>query len=193
MQTETIIVTLYPGCISFEVALAAELLSKKFKILNATPDGKDLTNCSGLALKAHLSYAEVNLENCRAILVPGGNPDSIIHNTEIDRILRLANTAGLLIGAICAGPSVLAKAGILKGRKIAHGYGSKQLNFLKDVFSGVILTNDQIVVEGNIITAKPEAHIDFAVEIGCRLGALDADRSAQLKEYYRGKPPASTI
>ncbi len=186
MKKETVIVTLYPGCISFEVALAADLLSAKYQILNATPDGRDLTDSTGLALKAQLSYAEVNLENCRAVLVPGGNPDSLIQNKEIDRILVEANGAGLLIGGICAGPSVLGKAGILIGRKIAHGYGKEQLDDLKDIFQGVILTDEMFVVDGNVITAKPDAHIDFAVEIGCRLDVVNASKSNRLKEYYRG-------
>lgn len=186
MNKEKVIVTLYPGCISFEVALAAELLSEKYQILNATPDGQDLTDSTGLPLKAQLSYAEVKLEGCRAVLVPGGNPDSLIQNKEIDRILVEANQAGLLIGGICAGPSVLGKAGILKGRKIAHGYGKEQLDYLKDIFKEVTLTDELFVVDGNIITAKPEAHIDFAVEIGCRLDVVDASKSGRLKEYYRG-------
>lgn len=186
MKKETVIISLYPGCISFEVALAAELLSQKYQILNATPDGQDLTDSSGLPLKAQLSYAQIKLTNCRAILVPGGNPDSLIQNTEIDTVLIAANKAGLLIGGICAGPSVLGKAGILKGRKIAHGYGKEQLGYLKEIFSGVTLTDDLLVIDGNIVTAKPEAHIDFAVEIGCRLDVVDASKSGRLKEYYRG-------
>ena len=126
------------------------------------------------------------MENCRAVLVPGGNPRSLVQNREIDRILIDANKAGLLIGGICAGPSVLAKAGILVGRRIAHGYGNEQLEFLKEIFKGVTLTEELFVVDGNIITAKPEAHIDFAVEIGCRLDVVDASKSGRLKEYYRG-------
>lgn len=187
MKKESVIVLLYPGCISFEVALAAELLSEKYEILNATPDGRGLPDSTtGLPLKTHLSYSEVNLENCKAILVPGGNPEILIHNKEVDQILRQARDRNLLIAGICAGPSVLAKAGILKGKRIAHGYGPEQLNFLKDIFDEVILTNEQFVVDGNIITAKPEAHIDFAVEIGCRLDVVDASKSGRLKEYYRG-------
>jgi hypothetical protein len=66
MKQETVIVLLYPGCISYEVSLAAELLSEKYEILNATPDGKDLpTSTSGLSLRTQLSYSEVNLDNCK--------------------------------------------------------------------------------------------------------------------------------
>ncbi len=118
--------------------------------------------------------------------MPGGDPRSLIGNLEIDRILVEANKKEILIAGICAGPSVLAKAGILKGKRIAHGYQKEQLDFLKEIFKDVILTNDLFVADKNIITAKPEAHIDFAVEIACRLDAIDASKSGRLKEYYRG-------
>lgn len=48
------------------------------------------------------------------------------------------------------------------------------------------MTNQKFVCDGNIITAKPEAHIDFAVEIACRLEAADASKANRVKDYYRG-------
>lgn len=187
MDKGIVFVVLYPGCISFEVALAAELLSKKYLIFNATPDGHDLIVASGLPLKAQLSYATVTLSNCRGILVPGGNPDSIAENKEVDRILVEADKAKIPIAAICAGPSLLGKAGILKGRQVAHGYGPEQLPFLKEIFAGARLSDELLVVDDHIITAKPEAHIDFALEIACRLGAVSAAQSRRLRDFYRGE------
>jgi len=186
MLKESIVVAMYPGCISFEVALAAELLSEKYQIINATPDGQDLLDTSGLPLETQLSYSQVDLSNCKAILVPGGDPGSLVANKEIDRLLIEAHEREILIGGICAGPSVLAKAGILKGRRIAHGYGSEQLDFLKDIFKEVTLTEEPFVVDGNIMTAKPDAFIDFAVEIAFRLDVVDASKARNLKDYYRG-------
>ena len=183
---EQVLVLLYPGCITFEVALAAELLSEKFQIVTASPDGENLPETNGLPVTVQLKYADVDLSLCKAILVPGGNPKSISENKEIDRILVEANKMNLLIAGICAGPSILAKAGILKGKKIAHGYGPKQLEFLKPIFEDVNLTDQLYVIDGNFITAKPEAHIDFAVEIACKLNVVDASKSGRLKEYHRG-------
>lgn len=186
MKKEIVIIVLYPGCISFEVSLASELLSVKYELVTVSPDGKDVAMNSGLPIKVIKSFKEVDLVNCKAILVPGGDPGSIIENLEIDHILTEANKLNILIAGICAGPSILAKAGILKGKRIAHGYQKEQLEFLKDIFKDVILTDDLFVSEKNIITAKPEAHIEFAVEIACRLDAVDASKSGRLKEYYRG-------
>lgn len=182
----SVLVVLYPGCIFFELALAIELISEKCDIIFATPDGTEHLASNGSKIRADASYENVDLTGCKAILIPGGDPGSIKDNTAIDRVLKAGNEQGLWIAAICAGPLVLAKAGILKGRQIAHGYGPEQLEFLKSYFEDVYLTDEKFVCDGNILTAKPDAHIDFAVELACRLGAADVSKANRLKDYYRG-------
>lgn len=186
MAKPSILVVLYPGCIFFELALALELVSEKFEVVFATPDGTEHLASNGATIRADASYENVDLDDCKAILIPGGDPGSIKDNAAIDRVLRDADERGLWMAAICAGPLVLAKAGVLNGRQIAHGYGAEQLEFLKSYFEGVQLTDDQFVCDGNVITAKPDMHIDFAVELACRLGAADASKANRLKDYYRG-------
>ena len=182
----SVVAILYPGCIFFELALTLELLAEKFEIVFATPDGSDHQASNGSLVRANTSYKDIDLTKCRAILIPGGDPGSIKDNKIIDDVIQSANNQGLWLAAICAGPSVLAKANVLKGKKIAHGYGPKQLEFLKSYFEGVHLTEEKFVCDGNIITAKPDAHIDFAVEIACRLDVADASKANRLKDYYRG-------
>lgn len=182
----SIVTVLYPGCIFFELALVTELLAEKYQMIFVTPDGKDHLASNGSVMQAHTSYKNVDLTDCRAVLVPGGDPGSIKDNTDIDNLLQSANQKGLWLAAICAGPLVLAKAKVLKGKKIAHGYNREQLEFLKSYFEGVQLTSEQFVCDGNVITAKPDAHIDFAVEIACRLEVVDATKANRTKEYYRG-------
>jgi putative intracellular protease/amidase len=95
---------------------------------------------NGLHITDTVSFREFRPDGCCAILVPGGNPDSIFQNKDIDCLLKTANERNILIAAICAGPSLVAKAGILRGRRIAHGYEQEQIDFLKEIFTGVILT-----------------------------------------------------
>lgn len=182
----TVIILLYPGCVFFEIALAIELLAEKYEIIFATPDGFDHQASNGSIIRVATSYNKLDLSNCRAVLVPGGDPGSIKDNKEIDEVIQAANRNGLWLAAICAGPSILAKAGVLWGKKIAHGYGPAQLEFLKNYFEGVHLIDEKFMCDSNVITAKAEAHIDFAVEIACRLGAVDASKANRVKDYYRG-------
>ena len=185
-MSSKVIVVLYPGCIFFEIALAAELLAEKYEILYTTPDGTYHHASNGSLIRAETSYKQIELDDCAAILIPGGDPGSIQDNEDIDKILQMAAKENIILAAICAGPFVLAKAGLLKGKRIAHGYKKKQLDFLKSYFEGVELTNEKFVCDGNILTAKPDAHIDFAVEIACRLDVVDAAKANKKKDYYRG-------
>lgn len=147
MKKDTVVVVLSKGCSSFEVSLVSELLSKKFELIIASCDGKDVPTNSGLPIKVQKSFIELDLSNCKAIIVPG-------EASGCEQLLKEANQKNILIGRI----------------------GS---NILED--SDVLLT-----IKENIILARPEAHIDFAVEIACRLDVVDAARSGRLKEYYRG-------
>ena len=38
----------------------------------------------------------------------------------------------------------------------------------------------------DFVTAWPNAHVDFAVTVAERAGAVDAERAAQLRRYHRG-------
>lgn len=183
---KTVIALLYPGCIFFELALATELLSKKYTVIFATLDGTDHLASNGMVIKSQSSFKNISLENCHAILVPGGNFDSVKDSSDTDKLLNTAHAKKLWIAAICAGPFLLAKAGIIKNKRVAHGLGPEQINFLAEYFKDVELVDENFVVDQNIITAKPEAHIDFAVELAARLEAIDPIRATSIKDYYRG-------
>jgi hypothetical protein len=43
-----------------------------------------------------------------------------------------------------------------------------------------------IVTDDRIITAKPEGHIDFGVEVAMRAGAVAAEKAEAVKRYYKG-------
>lgn len=177
----------YPGCIEFEVMLACELLAKVFPVEVATPGGKVHTGSTGMNFQAQHSYADVKVDNYQCILVPGGDPYDIMDNKDIDQILVNADQKGKLIGAICAGPLLLAKANLLQNRRFTHGYGNWHGDFLAKFWQGAIFTDEQVVIDGNIVTAKPEAHIDFAIELAKLAGAFENESRAEYyRNYYKG-------
>ncbi len=186
MELSEILVVLYPGCIFYEIALVVEILSEKYTITYATPEGEDHRTSNGSIITGVKSYESIDPWGLRAIVIPGGDPGSIKDNLRIEQIIQEAHDRGVLIAAICAGPFVLAKAGVLKGKKIAHGYDEERLELLQAYFEGVTLTEMPVSCDENIITARPEAHIDFAVEISCRLGCVDSSKANRVKDYYKG-------
>ena len=171
----------------FEIMLAAELLSKAYRTELATPDGGELVSTTGMVFKAHHSYAAVKPHDYKCVLVPGGDPFEIMDNHDADNILRTAHATGTAIGAICAGPVVLAKAGILKERRFTHGYGDYHKDFLAPYWAGANFQDEAVVIDGNLVTAKPEAHIDFGIAIARIAGAIANDGTADYyRNYYKG-------
>ena len=162
MKTKALII-FYPNCVEFEAILAAQVLHEENLTIDiATPDGADYLGPSGIALRATHRYADVHPEEYRVVVVPGGDTKSVLDNESLIGILRTAHAAGATFGAICAGPLLLARAGLLKGRRFTHGYGpNSQLPYWNDGR----YENQPVIVDGNIVTAQPQAYIDFAIEV----------------------------
>ena len=183
------LICLYPGCIEFEVYLAAQLLSQSFPSEVATPNGEDHKSSVGIKVRADLSFENIQIQKYKVVLIPGGDPGSLLGNLQISKLLKEAHEAKLIIGAICAGPFLLAQAGILKGKTIAHGYQEEQLEFLKPYFKDVKLTENLVYRDGHIVTAKPNGFIDFALEIALLAGVItDSKKVGELRSYYQGAP-----
>jgi putative intracellular protease/amidase len=162
MKTKALVI-FYPHCIEFEAMLAAQILHEENLTMDvATPDGADYHGSSGIALRATHSFTDVHPEEYRVVVIPGGDTDSVLENETLMGILKRASDAGATIGAICAGPLLLARAGLLKGRRFTHGSGvDSSLPYWKDGS----YENQPVVVDGTIVTAKPQAYIDFAIEL----------------------------
>lgn len=162
MKTKALVI-FYPDCIEFEAILAAQVLHEENITLDvATPDGADYLGPSGIALRATHSYADVHPDEYRVIIIPGGDTGSVMDDETLIGILKAAHVNGATFGAICAGPSLLARAGLLKGKHFTHGYGADST---LPYWKGGTYEDQLVVVDGNIVTAKPQAYIDFAVEL----------------------------
>ncbi len=186
MKTKVLIL-FYPDCIEFEAILAAQVLHDQNQAIDvATPDGTDYLGPSGIAQRATHRYADVHPEEYRVIIVPGGDTKAVLENETLLEIIRSAHRSGATCGAICAGPRLLARAGILKGRHFTHGYGKdSQLPDWKDG----TYEDKSVVVDGNIVTAQPQAYIDFAIELLYAAGLRDTWTVDSLQKA--GKLPAS--
>ena len=182
------LVIFYPGCIEFEVLLACEMLNKNFPVIVATPDGKDHRGSSGITFRPSLAFENVDPQDYKVILCPGGDPGTVIGNKELIRIIQSGHLKKTILAAICAGPIILEQARVLDNRLIAHGYAGAQKEWLLNngYFKSTKLTDEQIVIDENIITAKPCSYIDFAVEIAILSGCIDRVKGETLKKYYKG-------
>jgi len=116
--------------------------------------------------KADLTLNNIIPDRYDGIFFIGG-PGTMDHldNETSYALIKNAAKLGILFGAICISPRILAKAEVLKDK---HATGWDGDNELDKVFKqyGVIREHKDVVVDGNIITATgPAAAKDFGVTI----------------------------
>jgi len=128
----------------------------------------------GARATATLSFEEVDPKQYEALLIVGGS-GSQVHLWEDDVLRVIAKyfpPKGKVVAAICLAPVVLARAGILKGKKAT--YYENPLSFREMKTGGAVLVNKPVVTDGRIITANgPAASKEFAAEIIRRITAVE--------------------
>ncbi len=103
-----------------------------------------------------------NIKNYDGLIIPGGMPGAtnLRDNDRVIELVKEFNEEKKFIGAICAGPIVLQRAGILKDKKVTSYPG-----FNNDLKEG-IYKECLVVQDGNIITARgPAVAVYFALKL----------------------------
>ena len=107
------------------------------------------------------------------IVLPGGW-DGVAHLQNDARVLELVrhyDRSGKFVAAMCAGPNVLAKAGILAGRKMTAYPGDRTEPFYHDA----TYLSDTVVRDGKLITSRgPGTALPFAFALVDALGGDSA-------------------
>jgi putative intracellular protease/amidase len=175
-------VLLYPGCIFFEIAAAVELLARRCEIAYFTPDGTTHAASNGARIAADGSYADAAATDARCVIVPGGNPDAIIDPGTANACLIAAHRRGAWLAGICAGSLVIARAGLLRGRRATHNYTAEHATAdvvacAAPIYDGIVFERADLVVDAPFITAQHWAPVPFAAALAQAAGVLSADEA----------------
>ncbi len=121
------------------------------------------------------------------VCVPGGggmNP--LLNDAETLDFLRRQAEGARYVTSVCTGSLVLGAAGLLKGRRAACHWMSREM--LSDF--GAIPDPARVVVDGNIISGGGvTAGIDFALTVAGEWFGDDVAKSIQLGIEYNPQPP----
>ena len=126
----------------------------------ASLDGNAITAMEGFSVNVDTSLKELDRDKIRSFIIPGGNV-SEIDNAEVKAYLQDLKGRDVLIAGICAGVDVLDNAGILCDVKSTHS------------------TNEDLVNDKNVITARANAYVDFAIEVAKRLDLFVSEEDLQ--------------
>ena len=175
-------VLLYSGCVFYEVAAATELMSHFGSVDYFTPDGREIRMSNGVLIRPQGSYEEMESVQFSCVLIPGGNPDSIVISGSATAPLIRVASSGAVIGGICAGVLVMASAGLLKGVRATHNYTIEHapievVEFTAKLWKGMEFVRADVVADGKFVTAQPWASVQFAAMVAQTVGAMSEDEA----------------
>ncbi len=141
---------------------------------------KTVTGSHGIPVVCDLSEDELNTNALRGIILPGGMPGTLnLENSKtVQTYIDYAAKNSLLIGAICAAPSILGHKGLLRDKKATCFTG-----FEKDLI-GADIKNEPVVSDGNIVTSFG-AGAAFAFGFSLLEALTDSATAEKLKKQMR--------
>ncbi|MBR3561665.1 MAG: DJ-1/PfpI family protein [Oscillospiraceae bacterium] len=109
-----------------------------------------VTGSHNITVSADKAFADVTVDAYDALLLPGGQPGTtnLGNDNRVLALLRAFHDAGKLTAAICAAPTVLAKAGLLEGRRATCYPG------LEGKLTGAAASTEHVVEDGAVITSR---------------------------------------
>lgn len=111
---------------------------------------KEVTGAHQITILADELFEQVDFKKLHGVVLPGGMPGTLnlMKHEGVNRILHQFDEEGKLVAAICAAPSVLGQAGLLKGRKATCYPG------FEEKLTGAATLAEPVVQDGNIITSR---------------------------------------
>ena len=116
----------------------------------AVGDCDAVTGAHGIRVAADKTLSQLVMEEYDGLILPGGlrGVNNLAADERVIDLLRRFAAAGKLTAAICAGPTVLAQAGLLEGKKACCYPGMEQ------ELTGAVASTEPVVRDGSIVTSR---------------------------------------
>ena len=169
------IVLLYDNCCIYEIVILNYFLKcTGSDLVFCSIDGKMARAMEGYSIQADAALQDIDLSSVRSFIVPGGETANIDRDVVYGCLKTLAGM-GALVAGICAGVDVLDQAGLLQD--------------IRSTKSG----DFDCIRDGNIVTARANAYVDFAIEAAKALDLFEDEEDLQetiafWREFKRAEP-----
>lgn len=165
------------GCEEIEALTVVDLARRagiEVAMISTTGE-KIVKGAHGIHFETDIPAEFMDFDCLDGVVLPGGMPGTLnlAANEYVQKMMVAFAAQGKLVAAICAAPSVLGQAGLLRGKKAVcyPGFEEKLL--------GATVLSDAVVTDGNIITSRGMGTaIPFALEIVSYL--LDGETAKNL-------------
>ena len=143
---------------------------------------REVTGRSGISMNADRSLASVTKRDFDCLVLPGGR---LAEDERVLARVREQVASGRLVGAICAAPTVLARAGVLNGRSYTAHFSVAEMR-------PDLIADRAVVADDGIVTSRGAGTAtEFALALITRLtGETRAREVAESICYRPGEEPA---
>lgn len=160
-----VLVPLAQGCEELEAVTIIDLLRRAgMEVVVAGLHSGPVLASRGTVIMPDMPLDEALRKTYELVALPGGLPGAthLQNDSRVVGLVRRMAEQGKLVAAICAAPKVLAKAGILEGRRATCFPGS----LTQTEAQGASLVDDPVVQDGNVVTSRgPGTAMDFALHL----------------------------
>lgn len=177
-------VILYPNFSLQEITCLTSALTVWFeeKIDFIASENKEYCSEEGLRVVPTKTMADTNITDYDCVILPGTiNPLPALYDERLIDFLKSGINTDVVFAAISSSPLLLAKAGVLNGKKFTAGFFMQ----MAEVFSFIEkenFTHEGVVCDGNVITSIGMFFREFAEAV---LHRFDYDIG---NNYMRDKP-----
>lgn len=174
-MAKSVVVFLADGCEPLEVVAPVDALRRGGVdvVLASVKDDLAVRAAQAVTLQADAPLSALDLTGFDMAVVPGGSVgvENLGRNARVVAELTRRMEAGEPVAAICAGPMVLARAGLLNGRRATCYPGCEE-----GWPAGVYQPDTDVCVDDNLITATgPGTALPFGIQL---LRTLEGDAAA---------------
>ena len=157
-------VILYPNFSLQEITCLTSALTMWFeeKIDFIASENKEYYSEEGMCVTPNKKIDDVTITDYDCVILPGTiNPLPALYDENLINFLKSGTNTDVVFAAISSAPLLLAKAGILRGKKFTAGFFMQ----MAEVYSFIEkenFTHEGIVCDGNVITGIGMFFREFA-------------------------------
>jgi 4-methyl-5(b-hydroxyethyl)-thiazole monophosphate biosynthesis len=176
-----VLLPLAPGFEELEAVALADVMRRggidvRLAYLEDLLHGDLVTGANGITIKADMPIGNVVVDDFDMMVLPGGwgGTHALAENARVQELLREFKDKKM-VGAMCAAPYALKKAGVLSKRYTAYP------GAVEEIDAPGYVADEKVVEDGNVITSQgPGTAVCFGLAIVRRL--VGEETAQQIKE-----------
>jgi len=170
----------YDDFVEFEIVLVGLLFHQQHQIMAVALESREYKSAEGQRFCVDQVLSDVSVDSIDLLVIPGGDPARLVNSLELKNFLEKMIAMDRKVAGICGGAEALAGMGLLKGRKCTGGTEGEKPGMQEYAyFTDTLLSDEQVVVDGNFITAQGRAYVEFALELSRQMGVTVGEQAYQ--------------